>query len=103
MNKKWVIGAAGLSLVLLAAAGGHALAMEWYPSRTQHEVSLAEDSLTTPAGDTISVTVGPNADASGVIQQLQDMEGMHIQVTPVSVTLAANDAIHAANPSLSSD
>lgn len=103
MNKKWVIGAAGLSLVLLAAAGGHALAMEWYPSRTQHEVSLAEDSLTTPAGDTISVTVGPNADASGVIQQLQDMEGMYIQVTPVSMTLAANDAIHAANPGLSGD
>ena len=49
------------------------------------------------------MTVGPNADASGVIQQLQDMEGMHIQVTPVSMTLAANDAIHAANPSLSSD
>lgn len=103
MNKKWAIGAAGLTLAILAAAGGQALAMEWHPSRTQSEVGLAEDTLTTPAGDTISVVVGPSTDASGVIQQLQDLDGMHIQVTSVSMTLAANDAIHAANPGLSSE
>lgn len=103
MNKKWAIGVAGFSLAAaVLAAGGQALAMEWHPSRTQQEVGLAEDTLSTPAGD-ISVAVGPNTDASGVIQQLQQMEGMHIQVTPVSMTLSANDAIHAANPGLSSD
>ena len=93
MRKQWILKLTSVSLVavMAAAMGGQALAIDWHPSRTQSEVEVSESTTTTTTGSTITVTT-PTGD------QVQDSEAAVIQVTPVSVTLAANAAVEAANP-----
>ena len=93
MRKQWILKLTSVSLVavMAAAMGSQALAIDWHPSRTQSEVEVSESTTTTTTGSTITVTT-PTGD------QVQDSEAAVIQVTPVSVTLAANAAVEAANP-----
>ncbi len=100
MKKKLAVSLTSVSLVAAMAAvmGMQALAIEWYPSRTQSEVGVVESTTTTTTGSTITVTETPTTDAAGTVQQVQDSAEPVIQVTPVSATLAANAAVDAANP-----
>ena len=93
MRKQWILKLTSVSLVavMAAAMGSQALAIDWHPSRTQSEVEVSESTTTTTTGSTITVTT-PTGD------QVQDSEAAVIQVTPVSVTLAANATVEAANP-----
>lgn len=93
MKRNWITG---LTSGLLAAAlavgmGSQVLAVEWHPSRTQSEVGVSESTTTTTTGTTITVTTPTGS-------QVQDTDSPVIQVTPVSVTLAANAEVEAANP-----
>ena len=96
MKKKVAVSLTSLSLAAAMAAGmgGQALAVEWHPSRTQSEVGVVER-VAAGAASTIAVTQATGAAAAG---QLADSTDPIIQVTPVSVTLAANAAVDAANP-----
>lgn len=105
MKKKWTVSLAALVLAAAAAmmAGGQALAVEWYPSRTQSEVSIAESTAAAPDGSVITVTQAPWVGTGEAGQQVADAAEHLIQVTPVSVTLAANAAVEAANPGAGGD
>ena len=92
MKKKVAVSLTSLSLA--AGMGGQALAVEWHPSRTQSEVGVVER-VAAGAASAIAVTQATGAAAAG---QLADSTDPIIQVTPVSVTLAANAAVDAANP-----
>lgn len=96
MKKKVAVSLTSLSLAAAMAAGmgGQALAVEWHPSRTQSEVGVVER-VAAGAASAIAVTQATGAAAAG---QLADSTDPIIQVTPVSVTLAANAAVDAANP-----
>lgn len=100
MKKKLAVTLTSVTLVAAMAAvmGGQALAAEWHPSRTQTEVDISESTTTTATGTTINVTEVPAAETADTVQQIQDVAEAVIQVTPVSVTLAANATVDAANP-----
>lgn len=100
MKKRWAVGITCFALVcvMAAAAGGQTLAVGWHPSRTQSEVGIAEGTTTASDGSAIAVIQAPAAGTAGVVQQVAESAEHLIQVTPVSVTLAANAAVDAANP-----
>lgn len=105
MMKKNTIRLASLLLVSVVgvAMAGQAIAAEWYPSRTQSEVEVVEDTTTTSTGETIVVTDAPVVESSGEVQLVEEAEEAIIQVTPVSATLAANAALAAANPNATAE
>lgn len=100
MKKKLAVGITCIALVcaMAAAAGGQTLAAEWRPSCTQSEVGIVESTTTGSDGSAIAVIQAPAAGAAGNVQQVAESAEHFIQVTPVSVTLAANAAVDAANP-----
>ena len=100
MKKKWTVSLAALVLAAAAAmmAGGQALAVEWYPSRTQSEVSVPQSTTTTSTGVTVAVSSAPQVDATGAVVQVESSQEVIIQVTPLSATLAANAALDGSNP-----
>ena len=100
MKKKLAVGITCIALVcaMAAAAGGQTLAAEWRPSRTQSEVGIVQSTTTGSDGSAIAVIQAPAAGAAGNVQQVAESAEHFIQVTPVSVTLAANAAVDAANP-----
>lgn len=86
------LGSLLLVSVMAVAMAGQAVAVEWYPSRTQSEVDVVEDITTAGDGTVIKVT----DEATGVaVESSQDAV---IKVTPVSETLAANAEMEAENP-----
>lgn len=105
MKKKWAVGITCFALVcaMAAAAGGQTLAVEWHPSRTQSEVGIAEGTTTASDGSAITVIQAPAAGTAEPVRQVADSAEHMIQVTPVSVTLAANAAVDAANPGSTGD
>lgn len=105
MKKKWAVGITCFVLVcvMAAAAGGQTLAVEWHPSRTQSEVGIAEGTTTASDGSAITVIQAPAAGTAEPVRQVADLAEHMIQVTPVSVTLAANAAVDAANPGSTGD
>ncbi len=100
MRKKWTVTLTSLTLAAAMAAvlGGQALAADWLPSRTQSEVGVAESTTTTTSGTTVTVVTTTTVEDAGSTQQVEGTSSAVIQITPVSVTLAANAAVDAANP-----
>ena len=96
------VASVSLAAAVAATAGSQALAVGWQPSRTQNEVEVVESVVSTGIGAQVAVTAGPSINpATGSILQVQQSQDAVIQVTPVSQTLAVNNAINAANPGLS--
>ncbi|OUQ39666.1 hypothetical protein [Faecalibacterium sp. An121] len=96
------VASVSLAAAVAATAGSQALAVGWQPSRTQNEVEVVESVVSTGIGAQVAVTAGPSINpATGSILQVQQSQNAVIQVTPVSQTLAVNNAINAANPGLS--
>lgn len=106
MKNKTAIRVASMTLAVVMAAmvGGQALAVEWHPSRTQEEVTVVESTTTTTSGVVINVNKAPTTNEDGSVPapeqvvQVESSTEQIIQVTPVSMTLAANAALAAANP-----
>lgn len=91
------LGSLLLVSVMAVAMAGQAVAVEWYPSRTQSEVDVVEDTTTAGDGTVIKVT----DEATGVL--VESSQDAVIKITPVSETLAANAALAAANPNASAE